>query len=708
MGMLSGLMRKRPFEDTVDSIHPPTPQGNGMRFAYGNGDQPLSGYTIKRGVGIGGFGEVYFATNEAGKEVAIKRIQRNLEVEIRGVRQCLNLRHPNLIGIYDIRFDDSQQGWIVMEYIAGKSLRDRMDDFPDGMPAEEALDIFGQMAAGVAYLHDHGIVHRDLKPANVFIDGGLIKIGDYGLSKFISSSRRGGQTESVGTFHYMAPEIGKGEYGKEIDVYAMGIILYELLTGNVPFDGESSQEIILKHLTADPDVSVLPIPYADVVRKALAKNPANRFRDIREMLEPLGMRLEPNGMVSRSSVPPIPVSKVPPRVQPVLFQSTEQPKVLNQADIVFGPVKHQAKKGAANAFRPEPMEATVRYREPIARSLQSGWLGFQRWYSQIPENTPWKAVVLVGLVLLVIFNAGLIISAIVMGLMLYVPYYIIWYIVSGSSSSSSTTPVIQPLASSPEAPPIAVRPVAAVQPAAKPAKPRPITFRQWQSAQRHRLMAKPALTKTTELTSGLLASTGCVATLSVLGGLITMANNSMSSPGLMSGAVWTAVMTLIMAWSVLFLSKRWESQEEDRAVFRFKQMAFGILIGAIAYALGQHLVVPWSSIHQPHIIQSTLPKWNGFYDEAGEPMLPAYVAHFAAVMGLVRWWRQADIVRKNRFSFAAVIGALIGEAIVQAIVPISQPWGLILVGATAVTTQISANWINSAKRESEMSSQVTA
>ncbi|MEZ6110632.1 MAG: protein kinase [Pirellulaceae bacterium] len=121
---------------------------------------------------------------------------------------------------------------------------------------------FDGIMAGVVYLHDHGIVHRDLKPANIFSDEGVVKIGDHGPSKFNPvQRRRSGQTESVGTFHYMAPEIGRGVYGREIDVYALGIILYEMLTGNVPFEGESSQEIIMKHLTATPDLNGVPQPY---------------------------------------------------------------------------------------------------------------------------------------------------------------------------------------------------------------------------------------------------------------------------------------------------------------------------------------------------------------------------------------------------------------------------------------------------------------
>ena len=262
----------------------PQPKAGGkMKFAYKTGARPLDGYEIQCGVGVGGFGDVYFAKTDAGKEVALKRIQRNLDIEVRGVKQCLNLKHPNLIALYDMKSDDEGQTWVVMEYVGGESLKAVIDRNPHGLPAEQAERWFRGIAAGVGCLHDHGIVHRDLKPANIFDDQGFIKVGDYGLSKFISTSRRSGQTESVGTVHYMAPEIGRGVYGKEIDVYALGIILYEMLTGRVPFDGESSQEIIMKHLTDNPDLSAVPPPYREVIQRALRKDPTQavpqRVRD---------------------------------------------------------------------------------------------------------------------------------------------------------------------------------------------------------------------------------------------------------------------------------------------------------------------------------------------------------------------------------------------------------------------------------------------
>ena len=104
-----------------------------MTFTYPPGSTPLPRYTIRRGIGMGGFGEVYFAVSDAGKEVALKRIQRNLEVELRGVSHCLNLKHPNLVALYDICRDDHDQYWVVMEYVAGPNLRQVLDESPAGL-----------------------------------------------------------------------------------------------------------------------------------------------------------------------------------------------------------------------------------------------------------------------------------------------------------------------------------------------------------------------------------------------------------------------------------------------------------------------------------------------------------------------------------------------------------------------------------------------
>ncbi|HMC66172.1 MAG TPA: serine/threonine-protein kinase [Gemmataceae bacterium] len=253
-----------------------------MKFTYSTGQRPLDGYTIKRGIGRGGFGEVYYAVSDGGKEVALKLVRGNEDVELRGIGQCLNLKHTNLVSLYDLKADGQGDHWVVMEFIGGEPLSVVLTRHVRGLPSELAQQWFLALAKAVGHLHDHGIVHRDLKPGNIFVENGLLKVGDYGLSKFISSSQRHAQTQSVGTVYYMAPEVSTGNYNKQIDIYAAGIILYEMLTGKVPFDGESAGEILMKHLTAPPDLAKVPSEYKAIVGKALAKNPAHRYQTMAE------------------------------------------------------------------------------------------------------------------------------------------------------------------------------------------------------------------------------------------------------------------------------------------------------------------------------------------------------------------------------------------------------------------------------------------
>ncbi|GEM_PF-2994202 len=257
-----------------------------MRFRFAHGDKPIDGYTILRGVGVGGFGEVYEAINDAGKIVAIKAIRGDrFEVELRGVQQCINLKHPNLIQIYDIKSSLEGDHFVIMEYVNGESLAGVIDSHPDGMPLPEVAKWFRGIAAAVGYLHNHGIVHRDLKPQNIFCEDGFVKVGDYGLSKHITVSNRSGHTTAVGTVHYMAPEVGSGRYGHSIDIFAVGVLLYEMLTGRPPFDGESVGEILMRIATEEPDLSRLPPELRPVLQRALEKDPEKRYASMDEFLQ---------------------------------------------------------------------------------------------------------------------------------------------------------------------------------------------------------------------------------------------------------------------------------------------------------------------------------------------------------------------------------------------------------------------------------------
>ncbi len=264
------------------------PQPNGpksMKFTFQPESKPLDGYTIKRAIHRGGFGEVYYALTDAGKEVALKLLKQHFDVELRGVSQCLNLKHANLVTIFDVKKDADGDHWVIMEFVAGKSLAQVLDEYPDGMPIEDVTKWLAGMVEGLSFLHDRGIVHRDLKPGNVFLEAGVVKIGDVGLSKFISESHRSAQTQSVGTVYYMAPEVAHGRYGREVDVYSLGIVLYELLTGRVPFVGESAGEILMKHLSERPDLSPIPRRFRPILAQALEKDPLRRTPTVRQLLE---------------------------------------------------------------------------------------------------------------------------------------------------------------------------------------------------------------------------------------------------------------------------------------------------------------------------------------------------------------------------------------------------------------------------------------
>jgi serine/threonine protein kinase len=416
------LHATQPHESQLDdgSTALASPPPTGGRFSYATGARPLAGYTIKRGIGHGGFGEVYYATSDAGKEVALKLIRRNWDVELRGVTQCLNLKHPNLLSLYDVRQDAQGDNWVVMELMSGESLEDAIARHPDGQPEAEALAWMHGIAAGVAYLHDHGIVHRDLKPGNIFIDEGMIKIGDYGLSKFISCSRRSGQTGSVGTVHYMAPEIANGRYGKEIDIYALGIILYEMLTGHVPFEGESVGEILMKHLTAEPDTSCVAEPYRTIVARCLAKDPGKRFSSVGELISllPTSYAGATTSAAGRSAVAGQPAAGTG-FADPTNFslasgafavpagpdRSVNGDRTPNRPSVTPPPLPASAQ--AVNSQTPRPAATNE---DPILRWIRESWGDFTAWWERRNFKS-WQKLVILCIGLFVAFNVFQVVGA---------------------------------------------------------------------------------------------------------------------------------------------------------------------------------------------------------------------------------------------------------------------------------------------------------
>ena len=262
----------RPMGSSEMPTHIPTPQGH--RYTYGSGARPLDGYTIKRAIGRGGFGEVYYATSDAGKEVALKLILRNLEVELRGVVQCMNLKCPNLLAIYDLKSNDAGESFVIMEYVAGPSLANVLAKHPR-RPAAWPRSAPGSRGSsrGSPTCTTTASSTATSSPPTSSWKRGSSRSATTACPSSSPPARSPSTPRASARATTWPPRSPSGKYDKPIDIYALGIILYEMLTGRVPFEGETVGEVLMKHLTSRPDVSGLPAPYQSIVARALAKDP---------------------------------------------------------------------------------------------------------------------------------------------------------------------------------------------------------------------------------------------------------------------------------------------------------------------------------------------------------------------------------------------------------------------------------------------------
>ena len=253
-------------------------------------------YEIIRSIGEGGMANVYLGYDTIlDRNVAIKILRGDLSNDEKFVRRfqrealsASSLAHPNIVEVYDVG-EDNGLYYIVMEYIEGKTLKQLLKK-RGTLTLSEAIDIMLQLTDGMAHAHDSYIIHRDLKPQNVMIkDDGQIKITDFGIAMALNSTQLTQTNSVMGSVHYLPPEqaSGKGCTTKS-DIYSMGIIFYELLSGSLPFKGDNAVEIALKHMR-DPlpslreDNPAIPQSIENIIRKATAKNPKNRYDDVKSM-----------------------------------------------------------------------------------------------------------------------------------------------------------------------------------------------------------------------------------------------------------------------------------------------------------------------------------------------------------------------------------------------------------------------------------------
>lgn len=315
-------------------------------------------YKILELIGGGGMSNVYLAHDMIlDRDIAIKILRYDFsneeELRRRFQREALSttsLAHPHIVNIFDVGEEGSLH-YLVMEYVPGKTLKEYIIDNSPVAP-EQAVKIMKQLASALAHAHQNQIVHRDIKPQNILMDAeGNVKISDFGIAMALSATSYTQTNSVLGTVHYLSPEQARGgTANKKSDIYSLGIVMFELLTGKLPFSGESAVSIALKHLqTETPSlreiVPSMPQSLENVVLKATAKNPQHRYQSANEMEEDLSTVLLPERLNEPKFSAPIDedATRAMPAIKdPAVYGSVEETKTL-------APVskKEPAKKPAA-------------------------------------------------------------------------------------------------------------------------------------------------------------------------------------------------------------------------------------------------------------------------------------------------------------------------------------------------------------------------
>jgi hypothetical protein len=297
-------------------------------------------YEVQQKIGIGGMADVYRGKDTLlGRPVAIKILHQNFGSDQdfvarfkREAQAAGKLNHPNVVSMYDVGFDQGFH-YIIMEYVSGCTLKEYMQHYDGQISVQEAVKITVAIAEGLEHAHTMGIVHCDIKPHNILItDSGRVKVTDFGIARAINSAATMMFTHSVmGSAHYISPEQASGKsINVSTDIYSLGVVLYELLTGEVPFKGETPVSVALQHVqgrVVAPRIknAMIPPQLEQVVLMALEKEPGKRFGSISEMIQALRMSLGYRGGTSaRPMQHDFATQVLPPLETEVLEEEEEQ------------------------------------------------------------------------------------------------------------------------------------------------------------------------------------------------------------------------------------------------------------------------------------------------------------------------------------------------------------------------------------------------
>lgn len=269
-------------------------------------------YVVLDKIGTGGMAIVYKAHDTVlDRDVAIKVLRENFDIEsavvsnfIKEARSSASLVHPNVVSVYDVCEYDSSN-YMVMELVDGITLKEYIKQNPR-LPWQEACDYAIQIGQGIQAAHERGIIHRDIKPQNIIMDrSGVLKVTDFGIAKAMESDKSIAGGTAMGSVHYISPEQARGGYTDfRSDIYSLGVVLYEMLAGRVPFDGESPVSVALMHIE-DEAVNVkcvnmdVPADLAYVTMKAMNKEQGKRYQNMQEFLDDLRAVLADENLPSK-------------------------------------------------------------------------------------------------------------------------------------------------------------------------------------------------------------------------------------------------------------------------------------------------------------------------------------------------------------------------------------------------------------------------
>jgi len=267
-------------------------------------------YEIKEKIGNGGMAMVYKAKDQVlNRFVAIKILRDEFTTDEEFIKRfsieaqsAASITHPNIVSVYDVG-NEGNLYYIVMELIKGKTLKEIIIEEGGALPWKWSTNIAIQIASALETAHKNNIVHRDIKPHNIIItEDGIAKVTDFGIAKAVSNSTITAFGSTIGSVHYFSPEHAKGGYtDSKSDLYSLGVVMYEMLTGKVPFDADTPVSVALKHMQEEPvspiDINEkIPSSLNDIILKAMRKDPTLRYQSATEMLRDLNRALkDPSG-----------------------------------------------------------------------------------------------------------------------------------------------------------------------------------------------------------------------------------------------------------------------------------------------------------------------------------------------------------------------------------------------------------------------------